>query len=287
MGLQPHYPTRSRFSARSLVLLWVLRGLLALNTHIGWCNGDVSAGSSCLDLDLCSLYKQDWWREWRATQELWAWVLPWGLGWHQLSWGLPGTSQCLTGHKLISRQGLVAETSILVFVLIWGAVEGRMCPNRGVTSCECSSPPDPWVCWPHLWESRIPQHFGGEIAPPPLLPTHTTGSCRESPGDRTASPAGSANWVFALHNQRFVGPSGPCPACPSGTCWLWRVSTRAGFWHWLPVQGPSSHAKQWCWREPCVQHEECQTYPLSPGPSPQPGSGSYLDAERFIRHSLN
>lgn len=35
-----------------------------------------------------------------------------------LSWGLPGTVQ--TGHTLISRQGLVAGTSILVFVLFWG-----------------------------------------------------------------------------------------------------------------------------------------------------------------------
>jgi len=37
----------------------------------------------------------------------------------------------------------------------------------------------------------------------------------------------------------------------------------------------------------CLQGEECQIHPLSPDPSPQPGSGSDLDAGRFIRHSLN
>lgn len=36
-----------------------------------------------------------------------------------------------------------------------------------------------------------------------------------------------------------------------------------------------------------MRGEERQTHPLSPDLSPRPGSGSDLDTERFIRHSLN
>ena len=35
-----------------------------------------------------------------------------------LSWELPCSSQCETGHKAISRQGFVAGTSILAFGLV-------------------------------------------------------------------------------------------------------------------------------------------------------------------------
>lgn len=39
-----------------------------------------------------------------------------------LSWELPHTSQCETGHKAISRQDIIAETSILVFWLVRGGL---------------------------------------------------------------------------------------------------------------------------------------------------------------------
>lgn len=45
-----------------------------------------------------------------------------GLGDGCAELGLAGTGQCETRHKLISRQGLVAGTSILVFGLFLGVL---------------------------------------------------------------------------------------------------------------------------------------------------------------------
>lgn len=190
-----------------------------------------------------------------------------GFGWHQ---------SVLNWTQTHIQAGLGSRNLHPGFWVVFGDVEGRICPKRRITSSECSSPPDPRVCW------QNPPDFWRRDCYPPSPTTAHQGflqgifrwchclSCRVS----------IPIWVFALHNKG-LGPKGWPPACSSGICSLKVVGTRAGCWH----QG--SHAKQWCWREPCVQREECQTYPLSPGPSPQPGSGSYLDVERFIRHSLN
>lgn len=98
-----------------------------------------------------------------------------------------------------------------------------------------------------MCESRISLWlFGREIFTPPLLPKHTTGSCK-SLGDVTASPAGSASQFGSL----------PCITKVCGSKWvmssLFLVSAccerghRAGSW---PCCGagarahmPSSDAK--------------------------------------------
>lgn len=156
-----------------------------------------------------------------------------GFAWHQsvLNW---------TQTRI--QAGLGSRNLHPGFWVVFGDVEGRICPKRRITSSECSSPPDPRVCWPHLWESRILQIFGGGIATPPLLPLHTKGSCRESLGDITASPAGSASQIGSLLCTTRVwvrrGGLQPVPLV-SAHCKWWAQELGAG----TKAHMPSSDAE--------------------------------------------